>query len=222
MALKIGQAARSIPGLLRDPFDLPKEIDLYDGLADLPPVAWAYRRMVAGLPAAEREELRRLTEERVDWGELRALPEASFGRHYLGFMDRHGYVEDYYLLASPGSVDAFGNHWTMLRFARIHDYHHTVLGLSGDADDEAALQVFNTVNFGEPWGWATLPALPVLALRYGRPLRMARRVAACAQAGLRLPELFTFPFERRFDTPLAVLRSELGIPPDGLFGDWPA
>ena len=197
MALKIGQAARSIPGLLRDPFGLPNVIDLYDGLADF----------------------RYLTCERVDRAAMRELPEDSVGRRHLAFMDHHGYVEDDYLKASRSSTGAFENHWTMLRFARIHDDHHTVLGIPVSVDDEAALQVFNTVNFGEPSGWA---ALPFLVLRHGSPLRMAHRIAVCAPAGLRLPEMFTFPFERRSGTPLRDLRRELEVPEDGLMGDSPA
>lgn len=166
MALKIGQAAHSIPGLLRDPFGLPNVTDLYDGLADF----------------------RHLTCERVDRAAMRELPEDSLGRRHLAFMDHHGYVEDDYLKASRSSTGAFENHWTMLRFARIHDDHHTVLGISVRVDDEAA----------------------------------SHRTAVCAPAGLRLPEMFTFPFEHRFGTPLRDLRRELEVPEDGLMGDSPA
>ncbi len=216
MAIKPLQVLRALPPLIRDPYDIPAILDVFDGTADLPPIRRAYERMVAGLSEEEQQRLEELTDRVHDLEALDRMEPGTFGRAYADFMSSHGYDQEYYLNLSPGSVEAFQKHWTMRRFARTHDFHHTMLGLSGSLADEIGLQVFNLINFGEPWGAATIALLPYMVARWGDTRRIVDRLRRCVSAGRKMESLFLFPWEEHLETSIVELRARFGVPPEGL------
>jgi ubiquinone biosynthesis protein Coq4 len=185
-------------------------------MAEWPPMQWAYARMVAALSPEEREELRKKTLIPLDLAALRAMPKGSVGRAYADYLDEHGYFADYYLRAWPASRETFERNWVMLRWAKTHDFHHVLLGLSGEDPDEIGLQIFNLINFGEPWGAATLLGLPYILLRYKRPLLTLQRVKATVGAGRHMESVLVFPWEDQLLTPVVELRRRFGLPEGGL------
>lgn len=216
MGLKLRQAVGTLPDLFRDPYDLPRVVELYDALSTWRPIEGLYALMVGGLDAGAQEELARLTRQPVDVDALAALPEGTLGRGYVDFLERHGLAHDYYLQAYPPSRATVEANWVMHRFAKTHDFHHVLLGASADLPDEIGLQVFNILNFGEPFGAASVVALPFVMFRYGQRRRTLRAVARLARAARRIDNVFLFPWERHYATPVTALRARFGLPADGL------
>jgi ubiquinone biosynthesis protein Coq4 len=219
MPLKIRQMARTLPTLVADPFDLPAVVKLFDGMASSSLVRLPYQRMAERLDEADRARLERLTREPVDMEALGRLPRDSFGGAYARWMSICRFSPSYYADVYPPSVALFEAHWPLLRYAKVHDFHHVAMGLGANLPDEIGLQVFNLLNFGEPMGGMTLGLLPYVLARYGQPARTLAQVGRCARLSRRLPDLWIFPFEERYAQPLAELRRELGLPVEGL-GDF--
>ncbi len=216
MGLKLWQAVGTLPDLFRDPYDLPRVVELYDALSSWRPIEALYALMVRGVDADTRAELAALTRQPVDVHALAALPAGTLGRAYVDFLAHHGLTHDYYLQAYPPSRATVEANWVMHRFAKTHDFHHVLLGASAELPDEIGLQVFNVLNFGEPFGAASVVALPFVMFRYGERRRTLRAVLRLGRAARRLDNAFLFPWERHYATPVTALRERFRVPANGL------
>ena len=218
MGMKLRQALGTLPDLFRDPYDLARVVELYDALSTWAPIELAYEAMVRRLDPTTRSELAALTVEPVDMDALLALPSGTLGRGYVDFLERHALAPDYWTQAYPPARATTERNWIMHRFAKTHDFHHVVLGASASLPHEIGLQVFNFLNFGEPYGFASVGALPFVMLRYRARRETLGAVWRMGRAALRVENLFVFPWERHFATPVTELRARLGLPADGLLG----
>ncbi len=218
VALMLRQALGAVRQLVREPYHLESDVQLFDALAEFGPVAGLYRRMVSDLDPSQRAHLESLTRRPVDLESLAALPEGTLGRAYIDWLSSNGLVYDYFLQAFPPSRARLERNWVMLRFAKTHDLHHVVLGLQASVPEETALQVFNLLNFREPYGAASVVGLPWLLWVYREhgvrsTLDLMRRVVPWSW---RLPNLFAFPFEDHYADDLVDVRRQLGIPEQGI------
>ncbi len=216
MGIKLRQALGTLPDLFRDPYDLSRVVELYDALSTWAPIELAYDAMVRGLDATERAALAALTTEPLDIDALTALPSGTLGRGYIDFLEDHDLAPDYWIQAYPASVATTERNWVMHRFAKTHDFHHVVLGASASLPDEIGLQVFNFLNFGEPYGFASVGALPFVMLRYPAWKATLRAVWRLGRVAPRMDNLFLFPWEHHYATPVTALRARFGMPAEGL------
>ncbi len=218
MPLKVRPFVRNARRLLVNPFaDLELVQELVEAVADWFPVRAAYARLVARIDKEEAAHLAKLTREPIDLPALRALPPASFGRHFATYLDRHGLDPDYYLNLYPPVRPAFHANWLLWRFGKCHDMHHTLLDVGVSVPEEFGLQVFNVMNFGEPLCLSSIAISPYILLRYpdqGRTLSCARDAIRLSR---RIRNLLTFPFEDHYQTDLAELRRICHVPEGGLF-----
>jgi ubiquinone biosynthesis protein COQ4 len=209
--IKWRHAAEGLARLVWDPFDFFGAMIFFDGFADTPALRAAYARMLRDLAPEARERLRALTLEPVDVPALLALPEGTLGRAYGELFRRDGVTPDAQVRAHPGLAETFARDWVYLRFCRVHDFHHVLLGFDVDPQGEMGLQAFNLRNFGEPFAALAMLSAPVTALRYGGAARMAREVRRGWGLGAALPNLFTAPFEAWFEEPLDAVRARVGL-----------
>ncbi len=205
-----------VPYLLRDPFDVQRGVVFFDGVVETPPVRAWFAQMVAELPTARRAELEAMTREPVALDALRALPPDTFGFEYARRFDEMGFDPEFHLAACPESGLALERNWIYQRFAKLHDMHHVMLGVDISPQAELALQVFLCLNTRDPVSCMFMFALPFFASRYGAYGRTFRGSVALGRAALRMPNLFHFPYERHYTTPLVEVRRLAGVPAMGL------
>ncbi len=151
----------------------------------------------------------------IDLAALRRLPVGSFGRAYVEFLDARGLLP---LVVSPELADEVARNPFAVRYVATHDMFHTVLGFDTSLAGEAGVYAFAAaqkylrrgdllVGFARvvytlwrPWQWRRIRA----AIEHGYEL------------GRRARLLLAFRFEERWQQPLADLRVELGIDPEGV------
>lgn len=216
MPLKLGQMLRTLPHLLRDPFDVQRGVVFFDGVVETPPVRAWFASMVAGLSSEERAALEALTRTPIDLQAMRALPADTFGHQYALRFEEMGFDPEFHLKAWPECAGALERNWVYARFARLHDMHHVMLGVDVSPQAELALQVFLAANTRDPVAALFVAALPAFASLYGDAGRTFRGSARLGRVGLRIANLFHFPYERHFETPLSEVRRLAGVPTEGL------
>ena len=216
VALKVMPMLRTLPHLLRDPFDVNRGVVFFDGIVETPPLRLWFDAMVHGLSAREKVELEALTREPLDVLALSRLPEHTFGWHFAQRFESMGFDPDFHLRACPESGLALERNWIYQRFAKLHDMHHVMLGVDISPQAELALQVFLCVNTGDPVASMFMFALPFFATRFGGYGRTLRGSVTLGQAARRMPNLFHFPYERHFHTPLVDVRRLAAVPDAGL------
>jgi ubiquinone biosynthesis protein Coq4 len=206
----------TLPHLLRDPFDVERGVVFFDGVVETPPVRAFFAQMVAELPPARRAELETLTREPVSLDALRALPKDTFGFEYARRFEEMGFDPEFHLAACPESGAALERNWIYQRFAKLHDMHHVMLGVDVSPQAGLALQVFLCLNTRDPVACMFMFALPFFATRYGRYRRTVGGSLTLGRAALAMPNLFHFPYERHYGTPLVEVRRLAGVPAAGL------
>ncbi len=153
------RAGRALAVLLRDPDDLPQVFNLIDAISGTAPhrLLFAFRRSASG---------KRLLRDRpdilpvlADRERLRSLPEASFGRAYLAFVESEGITPEGIKTASAGITPHAGSFaFLNQRMRDTHDLWHTATGYKGDVLGEASLLAFTLAQH-----WNTGVAFIVLA-----------------------------------------------------------
>jgi len=212
--------ARTLPGLLRDPFALDLGIEFLHGIVDTPVMRLGFRQMLIGIDASERTNLEALTRKPIEPTSLAMLPETTLGGAYSRFFERNGFDPDFHARTFPACLEDLRRDWIFARFARLHDLHHVLLGLNVTPPHELALHLFLFVNCRDPVSLAFTLGMPFLAPRY---LRMSRFLAESRKlvgtAGA-IPNLFRFPYEECLTESLVDLRTRVGLPPDGCPVRW--
>ena len=152
-----------------------------------------------------------ITEKNLSLPHLRGLPEDSFGRKYIDFMDHHEYSADE--RAPVRFMTDKELAYTMARYRQVHDFWHVLSGLPPTVLGELALKCFEFRVTG----------LPVCAL--GGFLGQIKLDAAelhklhtvylpwAVRAGGQCADLMSYPYERSLSKPLQLVREELSFEP---------
>lgn len=212
MPLKPLQAARAAFDLVVDPMNYNAAMRFGEALHDWPVMRRVYERMIAGTTAAERDHLRELTLRPVDLDALERLPANTFGHAVARFMRENALNAQAQIASYPPMADALERDWILRRFARAHDFHHVLADFEVDPAAEIGLQVFDSANFGEPYGVLALLSVPVVIARYGHPRRTLSEVWRGIRLGRGAHNLMTAPLEDRFAEDLGEVRRSLGLP----------
>ncbi|HZR79931.1 MAG TPA: Coq4 family protein [Candidatus Binatia bacterium] len=214
------RAWTALRSLMADPQRTDQVFEIIDALAG-PSYERQYQRFTAN-PAGRRllAEKPSLIAALSDRERLRALPEGSFGRAYLAFMDSGGLTADGLVAAdemasernpSPTADDPdrqyFGD-----RLRDMHDLWHVLTGYGMDEAGEAANLAF---TYGQ------IPsagiALIVLAAAVEGPkapsLSWQRYLYRAWRRGRRAAQLPLAPYEELLPQPLDEVRRRLGIDP---------
>lgn len=156
----------------------------------------------------ERPRIRLST---LDLREMASLPDGSFGREYLRFLEDNDVTPD--SRADVKFVDDEELAYVMQRYREVHDLLHTLLGMPTNMLGEVAVKWFEAAQTGLP--------MCVLGALLG-PLRLnASRLQSlftslgpwALQNGSRARCVLSIFYERRWAQSIEDLRQELNIDP---------
>ncbi|XP_008303696.1 ubiquinone biosynthesis protein COQ4 homolog, mitochondrial [Stegastes partitus] len=156
----------------------------------------------------ERPRIRLST---IDLTKMASLPEGSFGREYLRFLEDNHVTPD--SRADVKFVDDEELAYVMLRYREVHDLMHTLLGMPTNMLGEVAVKWFEAAQTGLPM-CAFGAVLGPLRLNASRLQTLVTSLGPWAlRNGLRARFVLSIFFERRWEQSLEDLRQELNIEP---------
>lgn len=205
------EVAKTVSVLLRDPSNFAASMKMVDLRAQLPPVRWGFERIVRELPEAERERLRELTMQPVDFAALAKMEPGSFGRIYLDFFKLQETSSTAYFDAWPGLLESIQSNWILRRVVKLHDMHHTLLGFETDNYSEVGIMAFAARNYRDPNGFFGMLGVPAYTFLYGSPSKLLGAVKRGWELGATAQNLFFQPIEEYLPLPIEEARRRCGI-----------
>jgi ubiquinone biosynthesis protein COQ4 len=185
-----------------------------------------FQRAVASPSGARLAACRpALLDRLLDRAGLEALPEASFGRAYVAYLDRTGF-DPAGLVKLKGEMEAYAEsvgealpaldatrEWFRVRGILLHDLWHVLTDYGTDEVGEAALLAFS---------YAQLPGRANRLLVFGAALRgtveagvgFTRYLYQAWRRGRRAVWLATLPYEELLAEPLDAVRALARIEPE--------
>ncbi|XP_076140402.1 ubiquinone biosynthesis protein COQ4 homolog, mitochondrial isoform X3 [Alosa pseudoharengus] len=159
----------------------------------------------------ERPRIRLST---LDLAHMATLPDGSFGREYLRFLEENRVTPD--SRADVKFVDNEELAYVMQRYREVHDLLHTLLGMPTNMLGEVAVKWFEAAQTGLPM-CIMGAALGPLRLSSSRLQTLATSLGPWAlRSGRRARCVLSIFYERRWDQNLEDLRKELDIEPPPL------
>jgi len=197
---------------LADPTDTKQAFRIAEALAfDTPErTLRRYRRTNEG--SRRLCQRRRLLETLIDRDKLAAMPEGSFGRAYLAFIDREGITAEGLVQASVDGRMTYGDPdtaYVQQELRDMHDLWHTLLGYKGDLLGESAILAF---SFAQTWH-PGVGFLVGVGLVMSGEMRYRRFIVEGFLRGRRAAWLPAQAWEELLPLPLAEVRARLGITP---------
>ncbi|XP_051893103.1 ubiquinone biosynthesis protein COQ4 homolog, mitochondrial [Pristis pectinata] len=157
------------------------------------------------------QERPRISTSTLDLTSLRELPEGTFGREYVRFLDVNQVTPDSRMPVK--FVDDEELAYVIQRYREVHDFMHTLLGMPTNILGEVAVKWFEAVQTGLP--------MCILGAVFG-PLRMSARniqvltrdlIPWAVQCGRAAHCVLNIYYENRWEQSLESLREEIGILP---------
>jgi len=152
---------------------------------------------------------RALDSTTIDLDQLAALPEGTLGRAYATFMKSHGLTPDVFD-GAPAEVRDPRAAYVIQRIRQTHDLWHVVTNAETDPAGEVALQAFTYAQLRAPSSGILAAVGLVRGARHSR--QIIRDTVDLYRAGLRANKLAVFAWEDHWATPLAEVRTLLGLP----------
>nr|XP_056716153.1 ubiquinone biosynthesis protein COQ4 homolog, mitochondrial [Euleptes europaea] len=161
----------------------------------------------------ERPRIRLST---LDITALRALPEGTFGREYVRFLDDNRVSPDTRMPTK--FVDDEELAYIAQRYREVHDLMHTLLGMPTNMLGEVAVKWFEAVQTGLP--------MCILGAVFG-PVRLNTRklyilttdlIPWAVRSGSNASCILNFYYENRWEQTVESLRNEIGILPPPVIG----
>lgn len=211
MLSKGREVTEVLGALLRDPSDFRASMKMVDLRSQLPPVRWAFERIVEDMPVAQRERLRELTLQPVDFDALGKLPAGTFGAMYLDFFRHQVTTSTSYFDAWPGLLETIQSNWVLRRVVKTHDMQHTLLGFETDVHSEVGLMAFAARNYRDPNGIFAMLGVPAYTFLYRSPRRLLGAVRRGWTLGAAAENVFAQPVEEMFELPIEEARARCGI-----------
>ncbi|XP_071322881.1 ubiquinone biosynthesis protein COQ4 homolog, mitochondrial isoform X1 [Trachinotus anak] len=159
----------------------------------------------------ERPRIRLST---LDLSKMASLPDGSFGREYLRFLEDNHVTPD--SRADVKFVDNEELAYVMQRYREVHDLLHTLLGMPTNMLGEVAVKWFEAAQTGLPM-CALGAVLGPLRLNASRLQSLFTSLGPWAlQNGRQARCVLSIFYERRWEQNLEDLRQELNIQPPPL------
>ena len=155
----------------------------------------------------------RITSKTMSVEKLRAMPENTVGRAYVGWLDREGVSPD--TRDSVKYVDDEECAYVMQRYRESHDFYHALTGLPVFIEGEVALKAFEFANTVLP-----MTGLSLFAVGKMKPAERSRfwntYLPWAITNGLKSKEVINVYWEQELERDVDNLRFELGLerPPD--------
>jgi ubiquinone biosynthesis protein Coq4 len=212
MTLNPLQVVRAAAEMLWEPSNYNAGIRLADALMRWEPMRRRYERMVEGLRPQQREHLRELTLRSFPLEYLEKLPGNTLGAQYAAFMRANNLSDNAQIETFAPVAEVLRESWVAVRFGRVHDLHHVLMGFDVNLPGEMGLQAFNFRNFREPFGFLTLVGTPWVIARCGQAPKLLGEMWRGWRLGGQVENLLVAPLEEYFERDLAEVRQLLKIP----------
>ena len=221
LSSRFGRAVHSLRELIRDPESTEKAFDFFFaiGRGDFERQFKRFARDPEGarLLAAQPSLLATL----CDRDALARMPEGSFGREYLAYLDRNHFQPDGLVALErivrgrwerDGALPPLDaeRSWLRDRTILMHDLFHVLTGRDTDPSGEGALLWFSQAQLrGGANLFLTLGATAELVRVRG--LEWLREVRKAWTQGRRARWLVTMPFEELLPLPIETVRGMAGV-----------
>ncbi|GKU04311.1 unnamed protein product [Fusarium langsethiae] len=155
----------------------------------------------------------RISSKTLSLDALRAMPENSVGRAYVGWLDREGVSPD--TRAPVRYIDNEECAYVMQRYRECHDFYHALTGLPIVREGEVALKAFEFANTLLPMTGLSIFAAATMK-RSERQRFASTYLPWALKNGARSKEIINVFWEERLEEDVNNVRKELGIeqPPD--------
>lgn len=207
----LGRAIRAYAKIVKDPNQLGEVFSLSDSLTNpeiMERIAKGFRKHPEGVKAlAEKKRVH------VDLNALERLPDGTLGRVYAKFMRDNGLTPDAIpSLAADNEYDFIRAH-----LYESHDMWHAVTGFGPDVAGELGLQAFYAAQVDGALPPAILAAGLLNTALFSMEDRERRMDAIVRgwEAGRKAKLLFGFDYAANWSRPVAEVRAELNIDPQG-------
>ncbi|KAG0702417.1 ubiquinone biosynthesis protein COQ4 mitochondrial [Suillus ampliporus] len=161
------------------------------------------------------KERPRINSQTLDLENLRSLPENTFGRAYVGWLDACKVTPD---SRDPVRyVDDPELAYVMQRYRETHDFYHALFGFKVYALPELSLKAFEFTNLGFPMTALSLGAS--VRLKSAQRARLwSEFVPWVVRCGSHARCLLTIYWEERWEQDLDEMKREFGVwdPPAGI------
>ena len=145
----------------------------------------------------------------VDFARLAKMPERSFGKEYLAFLDRNKITPD-----SRKPVHFIEDEelaYVMQRYREIHDFTHCILGMRTNMLGEVTVKIFEAVQLNLPMCWlggyfGVLRLGPKHTEAY-----LSKNLPWVLENAIKSKPLICVYFEKHFETPIDELRARLNL-----------
>ncbi|XP_072422373.1 ubiquinone biosynthesis protein COQ4 homolog, mitochondrial isoform X2 [Chiloscyllium punctatum] len=157
------------------------------------------------------QERPRISTSTLDLVSLRELPDGTFGREYVRFLDVNKVTPDSRMPVK--FVDDEELAYVIQRYREVHDFMHTLLGMPTNILGEVAVKWFEAMQTGLP--------MCILGAIFG-PLHLSTRniqvlvtdlIPWAVRCGRTAQCMMNFYYENRWEQNLESLREEIGILP---------
>jgi len=156
----------------------------------------------------------RINTQTVDMNKLALLPENTFGRAYITWLERCGVTPD--SREPVHYVDDPELAYVMQRYRECHDLYHCICSMPVNVESELALKFFEFANLGLPVAGFSA-AFGHLRLTSEKRHRLFREFVPWAvKCGSSAKSLITVYWEERWGQDVNEMKKELGIwdPPE--------
>lgn len=145
----------------------------------------------------------------IDLDKLVKLPEKTFGREYVEFLDRNGITPDsrkpVRFIQDPELA------YVMQRYREIHDFTHCILGLKTNMLGEVTVKIFEAIQLDLPMCWlGGLFGVLRLGPKHSQTY-LNRNLPWIISNAKNSKLLMNVYFERHLEKPIDQLRSELNL-----------
>ncbi|XP_075041477.1 ubiquinone biosynthesis protein COQ4 homolog, mitochondrial isoform X2 [Mixophyes fleayi] len=156
------------------------------------------------------QERPRIQMSNLDVERLRELPDGTFGRDYIRFLDVNRVTPDTRMPVK--FVDEEELAYVAQRYREVHDLMHTLLGMPTNMLGEVVVKWFEAVQTGLP--------MCILGAAFG-PLRLSTKrkkklielIPWAVRSGRSARCVLNFYYEKRWEQTVESLREEIGILP---------
>ena len=145
----------------------------------------------------------------IDLTRLAVYPRHTFGYAFAGFLERNDLQP---LNLSDRSRPLFDRYPVSIRYVRVHDMFHVLLGFETDIVGELGVYAFvGAQGYNETLDKAARTARRVGRLMFWAKGRIREAEARGAALAATAPPLIIQPLESMFDRPLDDVRRDLGL-----------
>ncbi|KAF9194737.1 Ubiquinone biosynthesis protein [Haplosporangium sp. Z 767] len=152
-----------------------------------------------------------ITSESMQLNKLRELPDGTFGREYVRFLDDQQVTPD--TREPVHFVDSEELAYVMQRYRETHDFYHTLTDLPVTVDGEIALKWFEMAQTGLPMTMLSSFFGPLRLTNGERERLFSVYVPWALENGSNAKTLMNVRWEEWMDRPVEDVRRELGVRP---------